>query len=47
VLKLPAKTPVLVERRIIADQDEKPVKYTTTIYHGKRYVIDAVFTLAP
>jgi GntR family transcriptional regulator len=47
MLKLPAKSPVLVERRIISDQDEKPVEYTTTIYHPDRYVIDAVFTLAP
>ncbi|ASN22059.1 GntR family transcriptional regulator [Arthrobacter sp. YN] len=47
LLNLPPKSPVLVERRIISDQNEKPLEFTTTIYHPERYVIDAVFTLAP
>lgn len=45
-LELPARSPVLVERRIISDQDDRPVEFTTTVYHPDRYVIDAVFTLA-
>lgn len=44
-LGLPARSALLVEKRVISDQAEQPVEYTTTIYHPGRYVIDAVFTL--
>jgi GntR family transcriptional regulator len=43
-LQLPSRSPVLVERRIISDQHERPIEFTTTAYHPERYVIDAVFT---
>jgi GntR family transcriptional regulator len=46
LLNLPTKSPVLVERRIISDQDNRPLEYTSTVYHPDRYVIDAVFTLS-
>lgn len=45
-LDLPARSAVLVEKRIISDQDDRPVEFTTTVYDPERYVIDAVFTLA-
>ncbi|MCU1437038.1 MAG: hypothetical protein JWP66_125 [Naasia sp.] len=45
-LGLPARSAVLVEKRIISDQDDAPLERTTTVYHPDRYVIDAVFTLA-
>jgi GntR family transcriptional regulator len=44
-LELRPKSPVLVEKRIISDQHEQPIEFTTTVYHPDRYVIDAVFTL--
>lgn len=44
-LELRPKSPVLVEKRIISDQDEQPIEFTTTVYHPDRYVIDARFTL--
>jgi GntR family transcriptional regulator len=46
LLRLPSRAPVLVERRIISDQDEAPLEFTETVYHSERYVIDAFFTLA-
>lgn len=36
---------LLIERRVISDQDERPLEYTETAYLADRYVIDAVFTL--
>jgi GntR family transcriptional regulator len=45
LLELRPKSAVLVERRIISDQREQPIEFTTTVYHPDRYVIDAVFTL--
>jgi GntR family transcriptional regulator len=45
-LGLTPKSAVLLEKRIISDQDDLPVEFTTTVYHPERYVIDAVFTLA-
>jgi GntR family transcriptional regulator len=47
LLELPSKSPALVERRIIIDQDDEPLEFTTTVYHPERYIIDAVFTLVP
>ncbi len=47
LLELPAKSPALVERRIITDQNSEPLEFTTTVYHPERYIIDAIFTLAP
>lgn len=45
-LGLPARSAVLVERRLISDQDDRPLEYTTTVYNASRYIIDATFTLA-
>ncbi|PDQ34775.1 MAG: hypothetical protein B5766_09285 [Candidatus Lumbricidophila eiseniae] len=45
LLGLSARAPVLVEKRIISDQEEQPIEFTTTVYDPDRYVIDAVFTL--
>jgi len=42
-LELRPKSPVLEERRIISDQNDRPIELTTTVYHPDRYVIDAVF----
>lgn len=47
LLKLGPKAAVLVERRVISDQDGRPLEYTSTVYNAERYVIDAVFTLTP
>lgn len=47
LLNLPSKSAVLVEKRVISDQDRRPLEFTTTVYNAERYVIDAVFTLAP
>ena len=46
LLRLPLKAPVLVEKRIITDQDSRPLEFTSTVYNAERYVIDAMFTLA-
>jgi len=46
LLRLSSRSPVLVEKRIISDQDGRPLEFTTTVYNSERYVIDAVFTLA-
>lgn len=46
LLKVPARAPLLVERRIISDQNDTPLEFTTTAYDAAKYVIDAVFTLA-
>lgn len=45
LLRMPARAAVLVERRIISDQEGQPIEYTTSIFNAGRYVIDAVFTL--
>jgi GntR family transcriptional regulator len=45
LMDLRPKSAVLVEKRIISDQHEQPIEFTTTVYHPDRYVIDAVFTL--
>ncbi len=44
-LHLPARAAVLVERRIISDQEGQPLEFTTSVFNAGRYVIDAVFTL--
>lgn len=46
LLKLSTKAAVLVERRVISDQNGRPIEYTSSVYNAERYVIDAVFTLA-
>ncbi len=46
LLDLPPKSPVLVERRIISDQDGVPLEFTISVFNAARYVIDATFSLA-
>lgn len=46
LLEIPAKSPVLVERRIISDQDGDPLEFTISVFNAARYVIDATFSLA-
>ncbi len=38
--------PLLVERRIIRDQDDVPVELTESAYTASRYVIDATFQMS-
>ncbi|MGC5170116.1 GntR family transcriptional regulator [Microbacterium sp. DT81.1] len=45
LLDLPRRAAVLQEQRVISDQSERPLEFTTTNYAADRYVIDAVFTL--
>ncbi len=47
LLDMPPQGAVLQEQRVIADQDARPLERTITLYAADRYVIDAVFTLAP
>ncbi|MCL2464268.1 MAG: GntR family transcriptional regulator [Micrococcales bacterium] len=45
-LSLPGqREPLLVERRIIRDQDNLPVEFTESAYVASRYVIDATFRI--
>lgn len=46
LLALPSQGAVLQEQRVIADQDDRPLERTITLYAADRYVIDAVFTLS-
>lgn len=46
LLEVPARSAVLVERRLISDQDGAPLEYTTSVFNAARYVIDASFSLA-
>lgn len=45
LVEIAARAPLLVERRIISDQNGEPIEHTETAYVAQRYVIDAVFTL--
>ncbi len=45
LLELPARSPLLIERRIIFDLEDRPLEHTETAYAADRYIIDAVFTL--
>lgn len=45
LFELPARAPLLIERRLISDQDDRPLESTETAYRADRYVIDATFTL--
>lgn len=47
LLELRPRSPLLIERRIISDQNDTPLEHTETAYLAERYVIDAVFTLLP
>ena len=40
LLDVPAGAPLLVERRVVHDQDDHPVECTETRYVGERYVFD-------
>jgi len=40
------REPLLVERRIIRDQDSVPVEHTESAYTASRYVIDATFQMS-
>jgi GntR family transcriptional regulator len=42
LLDLPASGVVLVERRVISDQDGVPLEHTETLYAAERYEFDAV-----
>lgn len=44
MLLLAPRSAVLVERRVISDQNDLPLEFTETAYHSERYVIDALFT---
>ncbi|RQP13254.1 MAG: GntR family transcriptional regulator [Microbacteriaceae bacterium] len=43
--RLTSRPTLLVERRIIFDQNEQPLEHTETAYLADRYVIDATFAL--
>jgi GntR family transcriptional regulator len=43
--RLTSRPTLLVERRIIFDQNEQPLEHTETAYLADRYVIDAAFAL--
>lgn len=47
LLHLEAGHPVLVEERIILDQNGKPLDATTAVYAAERYTIEADFILGP
>ena len=46
-LDIPARTPLLVETRIIEDGKGNPLEYTETAYASNRYVIDVKLNVAP
>jgi GntR family transcriptional regulator len=46
LLGVPARTALLVERRIIHDVAGAPLEHTETAYIAERYVIDAVFRVS-
>jgi GntR family transcriptional regulator len=46
-LKLLSKTPLLVETRIIDDENGRPIEYTETAYAATRYVVDIRLNCAP
>lgn len=46
-LQIAPRSALLVERRLIYDAEGKPLDDTETRYVAERYVLDAVFSLAP
>ncbi|MGC5170107.1 GntR family transcriptional regulator [Microbacterium sp. DT81.1] len=46
LLQLKPRAVVLVEQRVITDQDSRELEFTTTVYNASRYVLDATFMLA-
>lgn len=44
LLQVPARSALLVERRIIFDTDERPLAHVESAYASERHIIDAVFT---
>lgn len=45
LLQLDPRSVVLVEQRVITDQDSRELEFTTTVYNASRYVLDATFML--
>ena len=43
LLEIAQKSPVLVERRMISDQNGNPLEFTVSVFNATRYVIDAMF----
>ncbi|WP_353963542.1 GntR family transcriptional regulator [Streptomyces sp. NBC_00078] len=43
LLEVSAGTPLLIETRLILDQDDRPIELTETRYVGHRYVLDVAF----
>ncbi len=46
-LDLPTKSPLLVETRVIEDQDGNQIEHTETAYAANRYVVDIKLNCAP
>jgi len=46
-LDLPSKSPLLVETRVIEDQNGVAIEYTETAYAANRYVVDIKLNCAP
>lgn len=45
LLAVPAGAPLLVERRVIFDQDDRPLELTESRYAGERYGLDVDFVV--
>jgi GntR family transcriptional regulator len=45
LLRVPVRSPLIVERRVVYDGAGAPLEHTETRYVAERYVIDAVFTM--
>ena len=45
LLRVPVRSPLIVERRVVYDGAGTPLEHTETRYVAERYVIDAVFTM--
>lgn len=46
-LKIPVGTPLLVENRVIDDENGRPIEHTETSYASNRYVVDIKLNCAP
>jgi GntR family transcriptional regulator len=46
-LDIPSKSPLLVETRVIEDQNGVAIEFTETAYAANRYVVDIKLTCAP
>jgi GntR family transcriptional regulator len=46
-LHVPAAEPLLVETRLIVDQDSAPLEYTVSRYVGSRYALRVTFDVRP